>query len=622
MNTTDRDEINFYKFLKSVRQYQKASLVKTTFGVCSKSGMSKVENGERLPEKLVRDRITARLGISGEEYEEYLVAKEYKQWQERMEIIRCINKKDADAAEEKINAYAKRYCRNNVQKQFVATMRYLLFELKGYSCKERLKQITIAMTYTVPDIEKAFAGCQLLADQELNLIMEYVSMCDKETIGEKLPEWQLEHYKAIDNYVQNSYMDKIAQTKVYTKLSCHVCELVFVYFIDEEGLGYALDLCNRAIELSRDTVRLYYFVELIEFRIRLMKTLNIENLEENEEYQDSVALAEVFHELYEENELPPYMANFTYLYTETECNDVAEAVRIRRQMMGMSQTSLGDKTSSQKTVYRIEHHEANPHIETLREVLAGVGLCGEFKRARVVTTNAEAMRLSEVLYAQMNSGEYEKALETYEILYNQLDLNIMFNYQEMQRAKALILRGLKKIEAKEHCRLLENIISCTVDIEKMKNGVEIYLSKAETYCMENLVVATKETDEKTYKNYIEMICENLVRKEELESSRFSTYEVIMYTCANYAGGRGEYEKSVATSRKLLKESLRNRRALFLANCEYNELWIKEKLMEKKGMSIDFGFKYKSLKRSLLLSILTKKENWKTFIQQKLELITK
>ena len=618
MNTYDRDEINFNKFLRSVRKSQKASLLKTTYGVCTKSEMSKVEKGTRLPEKLVRDRLTARLGISGEEYEEYLITKEYVQWQARMDIIRSINKKDVEATEEKIDAYEKLYTHNNVQKQFVATMRYMLYEIKGYDYKKRLKQMKIAMKYTVPDLESAFSGCQLLADQELNLIMEYVSLCDRSVVEENLPEWKMKYYKAIDNYVQKSYMDKIAQAKVYSKLACHVCELVFVYFKDEENMRYALDLCTRAIEVLRDTVRLYYFVEINEFRIRLMKTLNIENLEENEEYQDSVAWTELFHELYEENDIPTYMQNFTYLYTETECNDVSEVVRIRRQMMGLSMNKLAAKSSSERTICRIENREGNPQIETLRDVLDAVGLCGEFHRARVVTSDAEAMRLAEVMYAQINSKDDETAFKTYEELVNMLDLSITFNYQEMQRAKANILRALEEIDEREYSSILEKVVECTIDLKKLSEIEEIYLSRIETYCIHNFAAFADGEVAEYCRRYLKEECEKYMNLEDFGVEKINIYETIMYFCAHFIGNQGRYLESVMISRKLLKESLRNRRSLYLSNCEYNELWTKQKIMDNKGKSIKDEVAYKSLKRAFLLSELTRRADWKSFLQHKLE----
>ena len=384
-------------------------------------------------------------------------------------------------------------------------------------------------------------------------------------------------------------------------------------------MHYALDLCTRAIEVLRDTVRLYYFVEINEFRIRLMKTLNIENLEENEEYQDSVAWTELFHELYEENDIPTYMQNFTYLYTETECNDVSEVVRIRRQMMGLSMNKLAAKSSSERTICRIENREGNPQIETLRDVLDAVGLCAEFHRSRVISTDAEVMRLVEVLYKQMNSGEYEDALRTHRQLEELLDLKVAFNYQEMRRSKALILRGLKQIEVEEHCALLNDIMEYTIDFEKLECLEEKYFSRIETICMQNIVGIKKGNDIEVCKKHLELECDKIMQLDEFEVARFGTYELIMHCCINYHGNKGEYTRSIEISKKLLKESLRNRRSLYLVNCEYNEFWIMQKNMEDSKKTINQRVAYKSLKRGYLLSKLAKKDDWIDFFQQKLGL---
>lgn len=64
-----KDEINFHGFLVATRQIHNVSLKQLAEGLCSESEMQRVEKGERLPEKLMRDRIVARLGISDDNYE-------------------------------------------------------------------------------------------------------------------------------------------------------------------------------------------------------------------------------------------------------------------------------------------------------------------------------------------------------------------------------------------------------------------------------------------------------------------------------------------------------------------------------------------------------------------------
>ena len=66
MYINDRDEINYHGFLRATRERQNVSLRMVGEGICTESAISRVEIGDRLPEKLMRDRISARLGVSGE----------------------------------------------------------------------------------------------------------------------------------------------------------------------------------------------------------------------------------------------------------------------------------------------------------------------------------------------------------------------------------------------------------------------------------------------------------------------------------------------------------------------------------------------------------------------------
>lgn len=659
MFENNRDEINFHKFLKSVRKSQGVTLEKTTFGVCTKSGMSRVESGNRLPEKLVRDRLTARLGISGEEYEEYLLPNEYRQWQLRMEIIRCINKKDIQGAEEKITAYAESYKTNRVERQFVATMTFMVSQLKGCSDDELRVQIKDALFCTVPNIDAAFDGIQLLADQELNLIMEYVRLAEApENIEETPTEWRLKEYHKIITYVENSRMDKIAQAKVYSKVACFISDLILKEYTNEESLRYALKLCTRSIEVLRDTFRLYYFVELNEYRMKVIEKLGtyisvkaIKDIEDKEEsaavwnidafsdddeieckidclddegkileklYHISKEWATLFHELYTENDLPVYMENFTYLYTETECNNAVEVIRKRRAMMGVTRAKFCRNACSERTLQRIELEKNNSSMATVRDVFDKIGICAEYKRARVVTSNAEALHLAIKLIVEINQGDYEKAFQTHQKLCRKIDMNVLFNEQEMKRMEANILRGLGRITEEEYREMLVDTIECTLALESLMSKKEKYLTRVEISCVHNLAMFAEGKEVKCCKKYLEDLCNKILEMEDVETAYLCVYEIVMNICADYMGDDGKHIESRAISRKLLKESLRNRRMVYLMNCEYNDLWNYQKIMELNNATIDNVLVHKSLIRGLHLSNLIRASNWKQFFQQKLQ----
>ena len=63
-----KDEINFHSFLNAMRKVHNVTLEQVCEGLCSVSMMKRIESGERLPEKLMRDRMVARMGVLLEGY--------------------------------------------------------------------------------------------------------------------------------------------------------------------------------------------------------------------------------------------------------------------------------------------------------------------------------------------------------------------------------------------------------------------------------------------------------------------------------------------------------------------------------------------------------------------------
>ena len=78
MERQNKEEINFHNFMKMIREKKGISLQTLSEGLCSISMMNFIEQGKRIPEKMLRDRILARMGISGDIYEDYLSFDEYE----------------------------------------------------------------------------------------------------------------------------------------------------------------------------------------------------------------------------------------------------------------------------------------------------------------------------------------------------------------------------------------------------------------------------------------------------------------------------------------------------------------------------------------------------------------
>lgn len=148
-----KDEINFHKFLNVVRQFHEVTLEQACEGLCSISMMKRIESGERLPEKQMRDRILARMGVPLEGYEDYLSVEEYEQWGLRQKLLRSIENKSVADAEEYLEAYRIYEKQNSIEVQYCDAMELMILQMKKAPMEKQQTVIEHAVELTMPKIE-------------------------------------------------------------------------------------------------------------------------------------------------------------------------------------------------------------------------------------------------------------------------------------------------------------------------------------------------------------------------------------------------------------------------------------------------------------------------------------
>ncbi|MGN1157551.1 MAG: hypothetical protein ACI4TK_15345, partial [Agathobacter sp.] len=386
MKRHTKDEINFHGFLTACRTMQGVQMKDLTRGLYSKSMMSRVESGERLPKKLERDRLVARLGVSKEDYEDYLSREEYADWEIRQDILKSIEAKDVEKAEKKLREYEASEDLDKVERQFLEAMRFMVLKTKGASKEELRKTIELAVSYTIEDIENGFPEYLILADQEINLLIEYVSLHQYGTTEEECRQWRLTRYHDIVTYIEKSYIDHLGMEKVYPKLVYYICMEYSGNRGNIEEVKECFKLCNEAIELLRDTRKLFYFVELLEVRQWLISRLLEEDGKVSEEEKtelqklaaESREWREVLIEIAEDYQETLYMENFCYLYWEAESYCINRVVRVRRKMLKLTQAAVAGEACDIKTVRRTEQNTFSPQMHAVRGMFQNLNLCPEY----------------------------------------------------------------------------------------------------------------------------------------------------------------------------------------------------------------------------------------------------
>lgn len=133
MEINQRDEMNFSGFLNLMRKKHKITMEEVCEGICSKSMMNRVETGERLSDKLTRDRLLQRMGVAQETYQDYLMGEEYETYELRESLLNSIEDNHYLKSQCAFKAYENWWNTHGkeemskVEKQFFLAMKYQLY---------------------------------------------------------------------------------------------------------------------------------------------------------------------------------------------------------------------------------------------------------------------------------------------------------------------------------------------------------------------------------------------------------------------------------------------------------------------------------------------------------------
>lgn len=604
-----RDNINFHVFLEEMRKAQGVSLARVCHGLYTRAMMKRIECGKRLPEKQMRDRIMARLGVSTDKYQDYLAIDEYEQWLLRSKIVNSIEGRNICEAEKQLGLYRKYSGQNTVEEQYCVVMELLLSQLKNEPRAAQQELIACAVRLTMPDIEKGLSEKVLLSEQELNLLVEYVYLHGEAEEGEA--EWKCRKYQEILNYMDCRKVDDYYKVKVYPRAVYYLGRIILCQFRTEEALKYGIEICNRAIELLRDSSRLYYFVELVGLLEKMTEACGMEQAD----LAEKISWRDVFMELYATHHVSPYMETFCYLYREMESYCIGDVIRTRRRMLGMTREELCEGICSISTMTRLELKRVKTQMPIVRQLFERLGLCAEYIRSRVISTDYEVMQLAEKFVWYENNHRIKEWLWAYKELEQKLCMEIPQNKQFLMHSHYLIELELGKITDEEYVERLKELVEYTIPLECVMKPGKRFLSFEEDTLIRSMGLHVGISEKNMYIDVIKEICEQNRQEHGLQMA-LHTYEFLLMPVISYLGNIGEYDKSDKVSNDFERESLVDRRAYALSDTMYNNLWnAREKQMDLKIISkIDRA----ELEKCILLSRFNKRERLTQFYENEME----
>lgn len=621
-----KDEINFHRFLNATRQLHNVTLDQVCEGLCSRSMMLRIESGDRLPEKQMRDRILSRMGVIIEGYEDYLSIDEYEQWELRQKLLGSIERKEFVKAEQYLEKYRIYEKQNVVEEQYCKAMELMLLQLQNAPLAKQQPVIERAVKLTMSHIGNHLSEKVLLSEQELNLLIEYVRLRPYNGKPEEEFRWRCGQYKDIMNYIEHSRLDSFCRAKVYPKAVSYLCEKILEKSDRVEDWKEGIEACNQAIELLRDSRRLYYFIELVASLEKLVNKYEAYLDEDDKQgernnfregLEEKLAWRDVIMELYTEYQVTPYMEHFCHLYWGMESYCIGDIIRTRRQMFGMTKEQLCEGICGIKTLTRLELKQAKTQMPIVRALFKRLGLCAEYIRARVITSDYEVLKLAEECVRYENNYQMEEWIWRLKELEQKLCMDIPQNKQFIKNSYCALRLQLRKISKEQYMKEMLEALEYTIPLEYVMKPGKKFLSREERTYIHNIGINIGAVKDNPYMLVIANICKENDLENDL-GGHIRKYEFLLTSIISYLGNIGDYEKSDELSKKLMKKSLQYRREGILAETMYNNLWnYQQRLREGKEIERVYEEK-KEIEKYILLSKFGKMDMLLKFFEQKLK----
>ena len=560
---------DFPTLVRKAREIQHITLEDLCEGICSFSMIGRIERGERFPDKELRDRILARLGVCSDGYENFLFYEDYLVWKRKQGIVNAIEKSNYETAENLLKYYDETDETDKLGKQFELVMRAQMMQ-KRHEPPDLIAHICEkAVKLTVPEIDERAVGELCLSVHELDMILEYTKYCHSEKLASRCEE--------ILTYIKSDMFDIYSYVKIYPKV------VYYLYISTPEAVRdwtRTLRLCNDGIEQLRTAGRMYYLWELLEIKKEGMTKL-YHKVGDSKGAITKQTLENSIHTTAEWLEALDFVHNLCgthrrmesscYLYQQKEAYCISDVIRRRREMLGLTKKKLCEGICSEKTIGRLEANKTKPHIEVVRLLFEKMNLSGEYQRWQVVTDDVRAFPIYDEIGRSANNCDFDRTKQLLVELEKYVPMNNPINQQFKERIEVNINLIQEKITKLEANARLKKILEYTIPYYAAVKDGEIYLTNAEILCLLKMVVYNEKLDMNPVADLLIDMCKQ-IEQDDRVSEHIALWETIMTNVANKYGNIGKYIKSNSISLKAIKECIYCYRMNLLEFNLYNIAW--------------------------------------------------
>ena len=470
----------FSGFLRKEREKRGISQERLCRGVCAVSALSRYENGERIPDRLLMNTLIERLGKSSDKLVTMISCQEYAYFEWKRKVKEALKKQNISLAQELLQ---KKEALNGtvnaaLQEQFY---RYIQGILKG-TCAD-ISDLEEAIRLTHPEFSGKIEEEDLFSIQELNLLLFYAKCKIQKEV-----EQGRELLEALLPYIQEHITDIQAKNQIFPRaVSIYCQEVKGNQFSEKRYL-----LCKEALENNVKDQSFEYALSILEDLEKDSRCLG----KDADCYQ---VWKNALKAVYQETEIET-----TWMEWGIEISEnlflIPEILLSARVEKGFSQEEASEGICTPETYSRIETGKRSPSLKNLEALENRLEIKQGYLIGEVWTNDFSVLELTQKLRMAVSNLDLEIWEECQKKLEEKLDLSKKINRQYVEGYRTCLEYQQGKISEAEWISQHKKTLSYTLAFEERmkahRTGMRQGFTDQEAVLLQQIALAEKIRGEK------------------------------------------------------------------------------------------------------------------------------
>ena len=403
-------------------------------GLCGKSQISDIENGNKIPEKILFEALLERMGYSADKLGLLISSSEYEICIFRGLIEDQMMLSNWQQARQYLEEYKSLFQKKNVlHKQYSLMVEAVLVDEQDQNEKEAVDLLWEALIKIYPDFHLDKINEYALSGTDLRSILGIMELKSRQ--GKRYTTGEI---KQIEEFIEDRVLDEDLLAKVYTQFAYVAAKSL----LENNEWELAKKITKKGISFLVAEGGIALLCELLSYNIRALQALgNKEQALEREKERKSL----IYTYKYFGVKITDSLSNLLFPICKEDLilsNEVIYKERITRKMTSQRMETEGVNATS---LCKIERGKRTPRSSTYDEIMKILGANSYQYDSWVDTSEYEMhLKVKKVIrkIQSLDQKSLEKMLGELEL---ELDMNLRKNKQFIEGNKTVLQMQQKKI---------------------------------------------------------------------------------------------------------------------------------------------------------------------------------